>query len=193
MFSFFDRLSAGWTAGKSCLEVLRNDKRLIVFPVLSGLSALVVFLSFVVPLAIIKPAFLTAVMEERHVDVHNTPIWFWIVTFLFYFCNYFVIYFFNAALVHCALQHFRGVECGPADGLAAAGQRLPQLFAWSLVSATVGVLLKVIENANEKIGGIVSALLGAGWTVLTYFVVPVLVVEKVGPIDAVKRSGKILS
>src|SRR6187455_2240965 len=87
MFSFFDRLSAGWTAGKSCLEVLRNDKRLIVFPVLSSLSALVVFLSFVVPLAIIKPAFLTAVMEERHVDVHNTPIWFWIVTFLFYFCN----------------------------------------------------------------------------------------------------------
>jgi ABC-type uncharacterized transport system permease subunit len=91
MNSFFDRLSAGWTAGKSCLEVLRNDKKLIVFPILSGLSALVVFLSFVVPLAIIKPAFLTAVMEERHVDVQHTPIWFWIVTFLFYFCNYFVI------------------------------------------------------------------------------------------------------
>jgi hypothetical protein len=171
---------------------LRNDKRLIVFPVLSGLSALVVILSFVVPLAIIRPAFLMAVIDEKHIDVQHTPIWFWVVTFLFYFCNYFVIYFFNAALVHCAISHFRGEPVPPSEGLRAAGRRFPELLAWAFVSATVGLILKLIENANEKVGSFVSAILGSAWTVVTYFVVPVLVVEKVGPMQAVQRSWQIL-
>jgi Family of unknown function (DUF6159) len=192
MLSFFDRLRAGWTAGKSCFEVLRNDKRLIVFPILSGLSALVVLLSFGIPLAIIKPAFLSAVMDERHVDLQHTPIWFWIVAFLFYFCNYFVIYFFNAALVHCAISHFRREPVPPSEGLRAAGRRFPELLAWAFVSATVGLILKLIENANEKIGSFVSAILGSAWTVVTYFVVPVLVVERVGPMQAIQRSWQIL-
>jgi hypothetical protein len=189
---FFDRLSAGWTAGKSCLEVLRNDKKLIVFPVLSGLCAIIVFASFAIPLAVIKPVFLKAMMDERHVNVQQTPIWFWIALFLFYFANYFVIYFFNAALVHCALFHFRGQPVTAIDGLQAAIRRLPELLAWAFVSATVGLILKLIENANERVGSFISAILGGAWTVVTYFVVPVLVVERVGPMQAIKRSWQIL-
>jgi uncharacterized membrane protein len=189
---FFDRLSAGWTAGKSCLEVLRNDRKLIVFPLLSGLSAIIVLASFALPLAIIRPAFLKVMMDDHRVNIQQTPIWFWIVLFLFYFANYFVIYFFNAALVHCALFHFRKQPVTASDGLAAAWRRLPQLLAWAFVSATVGLVLKLIENANEKVGAFVSAILGGAWTVVTYFVVPVLVVERVGPMQAVKRSWQIL-
>jgi len=70
--------------------------------------------------------------------------------------------------------------------------RLPQIFAWALVSATVGVILKIIENAHEKVGEIVSAILGTAWTIMTYFVVPVLVVENVGPFHAISRSMQIL-
>lgn len=70
--------------------------------------------------------------------------------------------------------------------------RLPQIFAWALVSATVGVLLKLVENAHEKIGQFISAILGTAWTVVTFFVVPVLVVEKVGPFEAIKRSIALL-
>jgi hypothetical protein len=94
--------------------------------------------------------------------------------------------------VSCALLHFHGETPTLGDGLRAAASRLPQILAWALVSATVGMILKVIENAHEKAGEIVSAILGTVWTVITYFVVPVLVVEKVGPIQAVKRSLAIL-
>ena len=99
MFSFFDRLSTGWTAAKACVDVLRRDKTLIVFPFLSGLSGLIVLASFAIPLAIVKPAFLKALMNEG-ADVHQVPPWFWAVLFVFYFVNYFVIYFFNSALVY---------------------------------------------------------------------------------------------
>jgi hypothetical protein len=89
-------------------------------------------------------------------------------------------------------MHFNGEEPTLGDGFRAAAARLPQILIWALVAATVGVLLKVIENAHEKVGEIVSALLGTAWTIITYFVVPVLVVEKIGPFQAIRRSLELL-
>jgi hypothetical protein len=191
MFSFFDRLRTGWTAAGACLDVLRSDKTLVVFPFLSGVCCLVVLASFAVPLAIIKPAFLMAALDD-HADPHQVPVWFWAATFAFYFLNYFVIYFFNAALLICALSHFRKEPVSAGEGLQLAAYRLPQLAAWALVSATVGLLLKILENTHEKVGAIVSSLVGAAWTVVTYFAVPVVVVEGVGPVKAVERSWQVL-
>ena len=125
-------------------------------------------------------------------DGGQVPVWVYPLAFAVYFCNYFVIVFCNAALISCALVRFGGETPALADGFRAAASRLPQILAWSLVSATVGVLLKVVENAHEKGGELISALLGTAWSVVTYFVVPVLVVEKVGPLQAVRRSVTIL-
>jgi hypothetical protein len=125
-------------------------------------------------------------------DGVKVPWWAYLVLFAYYFCNYFVVVFFNSALISCALVRFNGGEPTLGDGLRVAMARLPQILAWALVSATVGVLLKVIENASDRVGEIISAILGVAWSVMTYFVVPVLVVERVGPIDAIKRSMEIL-
>ena len=69
---------------------------------------------------------------------------------------------------------------------------MPQILGWSLVSATVGFLLKMVESRSEKVGAFVADLLGLAWSIVTFFVIPVIVVEKVGPIDAIRRSGSIL-
>lgn len=116
----------------------------------------------------------------------------WILLFCFYAVNYFVIVFFNSALVACAIIRFRGGDPTVADGFRAASKRLPVIFGWALVSATVGIILKGIESRSERAGQIVAALLGTGWAIATYFVVPVLVVENVGPVDAVKRSWAVI-
>lgn len=115
MFAFFDRLSTGWTAARACVEVLKRDKKLVVFPLLSGVACLLVLASFAVPLAIAKPAFLKAVLAEN-ADVHQAPPWFWAVLFTFYFVNYFVIYFFNSALVYCASPISAANRSRPATG-----------------------------------------------------------------------------
>ncbi len=124
-------------------------------------------------------------------QAHMNPL-VYAVLFLFYFVNYLVIVFFNAALISCAMIRFHGGEPTLGDGFRSASARLPQIVGWALVSATVGVILKIIESQSEKVGAIVSGLLGMAWGVMTYFVVPVLVVEQVGPIEAVKRSTSIL-
>jgi hypothetical protein len=186
----FERLSASFALASSSWRVLRTDKKLIIFPLLSGASCLMVLAAFAMPF-LARPQWAQSVIDA--VDANGQPpAWVYPVLFAYYFCNYFVIIFFNAALVSCALIRFSGETPTLGDGLAAAGRRLPQILAWALVSATVGLVLKLIENANERVGQFISAILGTAWTVMTYFVVPVLVVEQVGPFAAIGRSLSIL-
>jgi hypothetical protein len=183
----FDRLANGWELMKASGRVLRLDKELLVFPFLSGLACLLVLGSFALPL-FVTGAF--TIDRDAEQLTHNPLAY--VLLFAFYFCNYFVIVFFNSALVACAIIRFNGGDPTLSDGLQAAASRLPQILGWSLVSATVGFLLKMIESRSEKLGGLVAGLLGLGWSIATFFVVPVIVVEQVGPVDAIRRSTAIL-
>ncbi len=183
----FERLSTGWDLTRQSFRVLKLDKELLLFPAISGVACLLVLASFAVPLW--NSGYVDVLLEDQE-QIHD-PIAY-VVLFAFYFVNYFVIVFFNAALVACAVIRFKGGDPTLGDGLRAASARLPQIAGWALVSATVGIVLKLIESRSERAGQIVSGLLGMAWSVTTYFVVPVLVVERVGPVGAVKRSGSIM-
>jgi hypothetical protein len=181
---------------KQSFDVLRHDKRLVIFPLLSSIACLAVFASFVVPLV------LTGVLEEitaTHGAGGKTEIHPYVreigtlLTFVYYFASYFVIVFFNTALVACAMERFAGREPTVGGGLSHAMGLLPQIVGWVAVSATVGTVLKAIEDRVGFVGKLVTGLIGFAWTIATYFVVPVLVVERLGPIEAVQRSGKMLS
>ena len=112
--------------------------------------------------------------------------------FLFYFCNYFVIVFFNSALIACVMNAINGGEAALSYGVSFAFKRLPQIVGWALVSATISVILRVIENSHKKAGRWIAGLLGMAWSLLTFLVIPVLVVEKKGPIEAFKESSRLL-
>jgi hypothetical protein len=185
----FERMSNSFALAKSSWGVLRTDKKLLIFPIMSGIACLFVMASFAVPLLIV---FLQN--PQRNIDDFDklNPVVTYGLLFAYYFLNYFVVIFFNSALTTCALLRFNGDEPTIGDGLTAAMARLPQILAWTLVAATVGVLLKVVENVHEQVGKIIAGLLGTAWSVITFFVVPVLVVENVGPFTALSRSIAIL-
>jgi hypothetical protein len=185
----FDRISRSFELAKASWNVLRQDKKLVLFPLLSGVGTLLVLLSFLAPLVGLQ---LAGKIDLDPANNDQVPVWVYPFAFAFYFCTYFVIIFCNSALVSCAILRFNGEEPTLGDGFRAAASRLPQILAWALVSATVGMLLKAIENAHEKLGQVVRAILGTAWSIVTFFVVPVLVVEKVGPFQAISRSLAIL-
>jgi Family of unknown function (DUF6159) len=184
----FEKLSNSFALARSSWSVLCTDKKLLIFPILSGIACLIVTASFAAPV-------LFLVMQnpnhEFDIDKLSPPVRYGLL-FAFYFLSYFVVIFFNSALTACALIRFNGGEPTVGDGLQAAVARLPQILAWTLVAATVGILLKAVENAHEQVGKFISSLLGTAWSVVTFFVVPVLVVENVGPFAALGRSVAIL-
>ena len=192
----FQRFSTGYSLARQSWGVLRAEKQLIVFPVLSGICCLMVMASFAIPLFVAGGGaeLIGDVEQDAKGGGENQMqnVFYLAVLFLFYFVNYFVVVFFNSALIACAIKRFYGGTPTIGEGLKASMNRLPQIAGWALVSASVGLILRVIESRSEKFGSIVSSLLGMAWAALTYFVVPVLVVEKVGPIKAIRRSGVIL-
>jgi hypothetical protein len=185
----FERISNGFAMARSSWRVLMGDKKLLWFPVVSGILFIVVVASFFVPLAVLEQNGKIHLLDGN--NNRPTPLGYGVI-FAFYVISYFVIIFCNAALVSCALLRFNGESPSLGDGFRAAMSRLPQIFAWAVVSASVGLLLKIIENAHEKAGAFIASILGTAWSIMTYFVVPILVVEKVGPFEAVSRSISVM-
>ncbi len=190
----FESIGRSWAFAKMSYGIIWDFKQLMIFPILSIFSALVVLASFYLPL------WSTGTLDQwmTFLDGESPapgpiPISFWIIAFLFYFANYFVIVFFNSALTACAFRVVDGKAPTLGYGLSMAGKRLPQIIGWALVSAVIGVLLKAIENAHERAGQIVAALLGSAWTALTFFVVPVIVLDGAGPIAAFRASTSTLT
>ena len=187
---FFDRLSNGWQLAKTSLAIIEEEKSLLLFPVLSTLALIMVCATFFGCGYFIFGAELLADSNAVETGSAVSP-FAYVLAFLYYFVTYFVIIFFNAALVHCAVQVLNGEETSLSAGLEFATSKLDKILAWTSIAATVGLFLKILQS-NEKIGQIAAMIIGAGWSILTFFVVPVILYEDKDVIGSVKRSGSIM-
>ena len=198
---------------KASWSVLREDKTLLLFPILSSLASLVVIASFAIPVVTLLTTDDT-LRNEVISTINETPqsseaaaastdpggdaspipegweIAGYIYLFAFYFVTSFVVIFFNAALIAAANERFQGRPTGVGAGLGVALKRLPQILGWTLVATTVNLILRAIEERVGLVGKIIVGLFGVGWAIAIYFAVPAVVLEGVGPIGAIKRSGQ---
>lgn len=181
---FFDRLAFGWRLGTTSLGVVTRDKTLMLFPILSGISAMLLVAAFVFG---IGPENLSAQAREMEQTGGGIPPMGYVVAFAGYFALSFIAVYFNVALIAAAQQSVAGKDTTVGDGLAVANQHLGKIAGWALLSGTVGLLLNALEN-NGKVGQIVRSILGAAWAVITYFVVPVMIFENQAPTSAIGRS-----
>jgi hypothetical protein len=182
------KFARSWALLKASAAVLRSDKSLLQFPLLSGVCTLLVAASFLIPVGVM-------VIGGAHAgeDFHQRmSVGSYLLMFAFYLVQYFVIIFFQTALTGVALMHLRGEPTSVGAGLALARAKLPQIFGYALIAATVGLLLRMIQERLGLIGRLVVGFIGLVWTVATFLVVPVLASKDVGPVDAVKESVELL-
>lgn len=176
-----------WNLMGASWDVLKKDKEILFFPFISGISCLLVLASFAIPIVMSDswrpPA---GEVETVHQVIYYGTL------FLFYFCNYFVITFFNSAIVECAAIRMGGGDPTIKDGMRAAFSRIHLIAGWALVSATVGLILRMIEGRSRGVGRFVAGLLGMAWTIVSFLVVPAMVIDNKGPIDAFKESTRLL-
>jgi hypothetical protein len=187
----FESFKRGWSMAGASWSVLKAYPKLALFPVLSGIALIGVSAVLIIPTGV--GALAGAGMNLSDKAVESIV---YIALFVWYFLCTFVVVFCNAALISCALQSFASQPPTIGSGFAAAGKRLPQILGWSLVAATVGVILQALQSLlTDKLGffgDLLAGIFSAVWGVATYFVVPVLVTDGVGPIKAIKSSSGIL-
>ena len=174
-----ERFGRSWELLKACFAVLRDDKELMLFPVLSSFSALLVLATFALPL------FFTQAFSQ------GFGLFGMLVAFAFYFSQYLVIFYFNAALVGAALKRLEGGDPTLSDGIAIANENITAILGYAAIAATVGMLLRG-GRRGRGLEALVRSLAGMAWTLGTFLVVPVLVTRKIGPIDAIAESARLL-
>lgn len=160
---------------------------MMLFPVVSGILTIIAFISLFIPFVIIALA--TGI----------SPPLFYLLFFVYYLITSFIVIFFNTGLIACAHMRLNGKDPTFKDGLNKAWKHLTHILVWSLISATVGLILRIIidriENSErlgpigKLVGMIFIGLLGMAWSFLTFFVIPVMIFENKGVFASIKHSG----
>ncbi|MGQ9588182.1 MAG: DUF6159 family protein [Thermoplasmata archaeon] len=178
------RIGRGWALTKTTLRAIRKDREVLIFPVLSGLITLLILSSF------ISGVFLAFGFEGL---ARGNAVWIMLALFVaFYFISFFIAIFFNACVIGCAMIRMNGGDPTVSDGLRIAGENIGRIVKWALIAATVGIIIRAVQKRVGLIGRMIIGAVGVAWTAVTYFVVPVLIYERLGPWKAVKRSAEIL-
>jgi len=165
---------------KSSWQVLKSDKELLALPVISGIASIIAATTFIIPL-------LATTYRESETIGATT----YALLFVMYVVLAYITIFFNAALVSAAHERLCGGDPTIGSAIRGAASRAGKILPWAIVSATVSIILRAIEKRVGFLGRIVAAFAGMAWTVVTFLVLPIIVIEDMSVKDAIKKSGNL--
>jgi len=159
-------------------SVVREDRRLLVFPAVSAAVSLLVGAgSFGLARAVGGGA------HARRIVLIAGLVASYPATFAAIFCG--------VALAAVLARRLDGEDARPADGWRAARERIGVIAAWTLLTCTVGAALRLLEERLPLAGRIAAWLFGLSWSLATLLAVPVLAYEGLGPIATFRRSAEL--
>jgi len=181
-----------WKITQLSFAVINKDRELIWFALLAFIFSTIFSVAMIVPSVI--PTLMNEGISGGALEVYQ-----YVMIFLTYFGLAFIATFFNVCVVYTTKIRFEGGNATFGESLRFAFSKTGLIFQWSLLSATVGLLLRILDNLASRLGKggqivaqIIIGLIGMTWSIITIFVVPVLVYEGLGPIAAVKRSTQVI-
>lgn len=184
--------SRSWMITKITFGVINKDRELIGFALLSFIF------SAIFSIAMIFPSVVPSLMENGF-DKGSLEVYQYLILLLTYFGLSFIATFFNVCVVYTTKVRFDGGDATFGESLRFAFSRLWIITQWSLLSASVGLVLRLLHDLASRLGKvgeiiakIIIGLLGMAWSIMTIFVVPVLVYEEVSPVEAIKRSVDVI-
>jgi hypothetical protein len=180
-----DRISRGWALTKQSWRVLKSDRSLAVFPILSTIFALIAVAAIWLPTASMSGVFAGEAVNE------NNP-GYYVAAVVTAYVSTFIAVFFNVALAACAVHSMQGEDTTVGEGIRSALQRIGPILGWTFVAATVGLILRIVEERVPVAARIAVWIAGAAWAVATFFVIPVLALEGSGPLRSLRRSVDVI-
>ena len=189
------RFRASWLLFKETWRFLRLDPEIVAIPFLAGLLnilllGVLVGIAFFIHFTVIPLATFVEVDGEMSLTAEHPALY--VFAFLLYIGAAFTLAFSQGAIANTVMTRLRGGNATLGDSLRVALSRWRALLLWSVITATVGLVLQLLAERFKLLGRWVIALIGVAWTVLTYFVAPVIIIENKGSIAAIKQSGRTL-
>jgi hypothetical protein len=179
----FDRIRNAWSLAKSSWRVLQHDRELAWLPVIATVAGLVVGALFFGPVL----AMLGGGGEDNAIPAAG-----YLLAFLGYVAVASIFYLGRAAVVHGANLRMEGGDPSVSSSLRGASAHWPAVVGFAAIAVTVGLILDALEEQGGIAGAIASFIGGAAWRIVTYLVLPVVVIEGAGPIEGIKGSSRLV-
>lgn len=183
------KFAASKAVVKGSWAILREDKEIMWFPVFSAIVSAVAFL-------IMGTVFFVYVLNgdlnNLEASSQNGGGMGYLLLLIYYLVLFFIVNFFQAGILTIAHARFNGQDLTLNDGIRGASRNAGKIFVWSLISATVGVILHAIADRSKLIGKIVSSILGAAWSIMTYFSLPSLIIGQTTVLNSFKESAVLI-
>src|SRR6266849_4423614 len=170
------RIGLSFQLMRQSYRILMQDRELMVLPLISG--AIIV--------AVVVAMALGFGVDTARIEQHGPGLY--LPLFLMYVATYAIGIFFQAAVVAGATERMRGGDPTVGSALSAAARRLGPILMWAIVAATVGMAIRAIHDRVGFLGRILASLFGAAWSLATFFIVPVLVLEEQSIPASFRRS-----
>jgi len=187
MADMFTSANRSWRLIKASVAVINSDGELLALPLLSGVATALLMAGFV---GALWGSGTFATLQQQPGPHMTADLYVWLI--LFYIVQYFIVYFFNTALVGAALMRLDGHDPTLRSALGLALRRIGPILGYAFISATVGMLLRLLAERLGFLGRIIEMTAGLAWTVATFLVVPVLAAEGIGPVEAIEKSAGLL-
>ncbi len=178
--------SRSFDLAKRSWHVLKKDKELMLLPVFGLLSVL----------AISGVLFAIVAATESGGEEGRLGGGSILLIILGVFAGGIAIFFFKGALVAGAHERIMGGDPTVSSALRTATSCLRYIVPWAIFATVVGIIIDMIQRAARENLGVIGAILGGmvdfAWRVLTFLVMPVIIVERQGPFKALGRSKSLL-
>ncbi len=166
---------------KESFAVLKQDKELLWFPVISGFAMLLLSLSFFAPYIYLS--------VNSNATNNQNSVFEYIFLFIFYILSYFVITFFNTGLVTCAAIRLNGGDPTFKEGFNNALKHSGKIFLWALFAATIGMVIRIVSEQLGIFGRIFGFFGSLAWNLVTYLIAPVLILDNLSVSESIKSSA----
>jgi len=200
-----NRFERSWMLFKSSLNVILKNRELLIFPIVTSIATVVIFLFFFAPAALwptghsyfsaehwraLSHMYSQVYLYHGREQIGPTPVAVVYVIFL-YFLSMFVATFFNVAFYNEILAALGGQPVSLSRGLRFACSRWKAILLWAAFAGLIGLIIKAIERRNNIISSIIARIIGTAWSIASVFVIPVIVrdSESNNPLFMLKKSA----
>jgi hypothetical protein len=177
--NMFERLRAGWRLAKEVRQSVSKDKSMYIFPIASGLLGVFIFLF---TMFMVFFGFSTTVSNS--IDI----------TFILaFFIASIVVMFTTTYFLLAMLIAYRSFNSGSPisfrTALSKTWEYKKYALEWAIFYTIIVTIIRAIESRIRGIAGMLIGVIGAlTITIATFFAVPAILEEKVGPIKAIESS-----
>lgn len=179
----FQNLKISLLLTRNSWHFLCSNKSLFFFPLLAALLNIVV-------IALAIPSVWACFNYNNIVGSSNIFMGIGLII-LFLLAVSFITIFINTAATVYILQHMQGKPISAMQALRFAMRRWLRILQWSIINTIIAQILHMVENSNSRARNFIANAGGIAWSLASYFVIPLIVVDDLGPINALRASGKL--